>query len=256
MIGFEVCKGYKKEEVNIPKRQSRYSVGYDFETVEDVVIPSRLQIFNVFDDIINKASTYLNKVENLKIEDFSDDTESKEKLDNCIDSYNDLVDFVQEKVLKDYKYPEELVNKFVATAKTAEELLYENNMVDDYDEDLLDSSYKETLEKLKPTLIKTGIKAYFDNDVVLQLSSRSSIGSKGLVLTNGVGIIDSDYYENDKNDGEIMFSFVNLSHVPIFIKKGERIGQGIFQKVLFVDNEEEVTKKRNGGFGSTNKGDK
>ena len=49
---------------------------------------------------------------------------------------------------------------------------------------------------MKPTLVKTGLKAYCQNDEFFMLVNRSSNpGKKGLVLANSVGIIDADYYK-------------------------------------------------------------
>ena len=104
----------------------------------------------------------------------------------------------------------------------------------------------------KPTLIKTGLKAYMQCDEVLILANRSSNpGKKGLILANSIGIVDSDYYENPDNDGHIMFAFYNVKEEDIEIKKGERIGQGMFQKYLVTDNDF-ANGERTGGFGSTN----
>lgn len=104
-----------------------------------------------------------------------------------------------------------------------------------------------------PTLIKTGIKAYMPNDEYLMLCNRSSNPKKkGLVLANGVGIVDGDYYGNPDNDGHIMFAFYNIKEEDIEIKKGECIGQAIFQKFAIVDNDN-AEGERVGGFGSTNK---
>lgn len=104
-----------------------------------------------------------------------------------------------------------------------------------------------------PTLVKTGIKAYMMDDEYLMLCNRSSNPKKkGLVLANGVGIVDADYYGNPDNDGAIMFSFFNIKDEDIQIKKGECIGQGLFQKFLAVDNDV-AQGERTGGFGSTNK---
>ncbi len=104
-----------------------------------------------------------------------------------------------------------------------------------------------------PTLVKTGIKAYMQGDEYLKLCNRSSNPKKkGLVLANGVGIVDSDYYGNPDNDGAIMFSFFNIKDEDIQIKKGECIGQGIFEKYLKADNDV-AEGERTGGFGSTNK---
>ena len=104
----------------------------------------------------------------------------------------------------------------------------------------------------KPTLVKTGIKAYMQEDEVLILANRSSNpGKKGLILANSIGVVDSDYYGNPDNDGHIMFAFYNVKEEDITIQKGERIGQAIFQKYLVTDDDI-ATGTREGGFGSTN----
>lgn len=117
-------------------------------------------------------------------------------------------------------------------------------------EDTIIPSFKKGM---KPTLIKTGIKAYMMEDEVLILANRSSNpGKKGLILANSIGVIDSDYYGNPDNDGHIMFAFFNIKDEDIEIKKGDAIGQGIFQKFLTVD-EDLAEGERMGGFGSTSK---
>lgn len=105
----------------------------------------------------------------------------------------------------------------------------------------------------KPTLVKTGLKAYMPNDEFLMLCNRSSNPfKKGLILANGVGIIDADFYENPDNDGAFSFAFLNFSGTELHIKKGEIIGQAIFKKYNIVDNDN-ATGLRLGGFGSTSK---
>ena len=105
----------------------------------------------------------------------------------------------------------------------------------------------------KPTLIKTGIKAYMADDEVLILANRSSNpGKKGLILANSIGVIDKDYYGNPDNDGHIMFAFYNIKDEDIEVKKGDCIGQAIFQKYLIADDDS-AEGERTGGFGSTNK---
>ncbi|XMB87487.1 dUTP diphosphatase [Mycoplasmatota bacterium WC44] len=98
----------------------------------------------------------------------------------------------------------------------------------------------------------TGIKAYMQDDEVLMLFARSSLPRKyQLILPNGVGIIDADYYGNASNDGLIHVQLMNLGDEKVILKKGERVAQGIFRKFLTVDGEEEITTERTGGFGST-----
>ena len=104
-----------------------------------------------------------------------------------------------------------------------------------------------------PTLIKTGVKAYMQPDEMLCLYNRSSNPKKkGLILSNSVGIVDSDYYGNPDNDGLICFAFYNIKDEDCVIKKGDKIGQGIFQKYLITDDDT-ATGERLGGFGSTDK---
>lgn len=106
---------------------------------------------------------------------------------------------------------------------------------------------------MKPTFVKTGLKAYMGEDEVLILANRSSNpGKKGLILSNSIGVIDSDYYGNPDNDGHIMFAFYNIKDEDIEVKKGDAIGQAIFQKFLVTDDDV-AAGERKGGFGSTSK---
>lgn len=153
--GFEICKGYENQNINLPKRQTAHAVGYDIEAAQDTVVPSLYNAIN-----------------------------------------NDV--------------------------------------------------------SIKPTLIKTGIKAYFGTDEVLYLYNRSSGPvKKGLVLANSTGVIECDYYSNPSNDGELLFAFYNFTSEDVIIQKGERIGQCVFQKFL-VSDDDTATGERLGGFGSTN----
>ena len=165
--GFEVCKGFKNSNINIPERKTMHSVGYDFEAAEDTVVPS------IWTTVFNNFAKFLKG--------------SKE------------------------------------------------------------------FEEIKPTLIKTGIKSYFQNDEVLFLANKSSLPfKKGLVKANSMGIIECDYYENEDNDGHLMFEYYNFFPTNTVIKKGDVIGQGFFQKFLVADNDK-ASGIRTGGFGSTSK---
>jgi dUTP pyrophosphatase len=106
------------------------------------------------------------------------------------------------------------------------------------------------MEISKPIMVKTGVKAMFPYNVALMLYNRSGNTKKGLVLANGVGVVDADYYGNETNDGNIMFAFYNFSDADVTIKKGDRIGQGVFTPFLLTDNDNAVG-NRLGGFGST-----
>lgn len=165
--GFEICKGYENQDISLPIRKTKNSVGYDVEAAEDIVVPSIWK--TIFEN----------------------------------------------------------VKKFLSG----------------------DNDYSP----IKPTLIKTGVKAYFQEDEALFLANRSSNPfKKGLILANSIGIIESDYYGNPDNDGHIMFAYYNFFPTDTIIKKHEPVGQAFFQKFLITDDDK-AQGDRLGGFGSTDK---
>ena len=108
-----------------------------------------------------------------------------------------------------------------------------------------------TLKPNETIKVPTGIRCKIDNQYVLQIYPRSSLGFKyQLCLMNTVGIIDADYYDAD-NEGHIIIGLVNRGNKDITINQGDRFVQGIFVQ-YFLAEEENVDKKRHGGFGSTN----
>lgn len=103
----------------------------------------------------------------------------------------------------------------------------------------------------KPVLIPTGIKAYMpENEFLLLVNRSGNPKKKGLILPNGVGIVDSDYFDNPGNEGEIFFQVLNIKDEDITIRKGERIGQGIFMPFLMASGDN-ADGQRIGGFGSS-----
>ncbi len=101
------------------------------------------------------------------------------------------------------------------------------------------------------TLIPTGLKAFMGIGEYLAVHIRSGISIRNrLLLINGTGIIDSDYYNNEENEGHIMIAVYNAGEAPFAIRKGERIAQGIFTRYLLVADDE-ATGVRVGGIGST-----
>lgn len=101
--------------------------------------------------------------------------------------------------------------------------------------------------------VMTGMKAKFPKNEALILANRSSNPKKkGLILANGIGVIESDYYNNVDNEGELGFAFMNITDEPIILEKDEKLGQGFFieYKITSDDNAEGI---RVGGFGSTGK---
>lgn len=159
---FEVVSKYKDKEINLPKRSTAHSVGYDFECAEATVIPSIWKHF--LDKLCGR---------------------------------------------------------------------------------------EEAQKEHVGTYVPTGIKASFETDEKLNLYARSSIFNKlRLILANGVGVVECDYYNNPDNEGHIMFNYINFGFHSVTIPKGYAVGQGVFSKFLVTDDDS-ATGARIGGFGST-----
>lgn len=110
-----------------------------------------------------------------------------------------------------------------------------------------------TLNPGRLTIIPTGIAIELpDNTCAAFLYARSGLGVKhGICLSNGVGVIDSDYR------GEICAGLCNVSDKPYVIEPGERIAQMVIAPVLTpgICEVDELggTERGEGGFGSTGK---
>lgn len=117
------------------------------------------------------------------------------------------------------------------------------------------------LDKLKTKIkagqtvcIPTGIRVKMDKGWVLQLYPRSGHGFKyGIHLANTVGIIDGDYYNSD-NEGHIFIKLINDSCISkdVVLENGDAFCQGVFVQ-YGITTTDDVTEKRNGGMGSTDK---
>lgn len=109
-----------------------------------------------------------------------------------------------------------------------------------------------------PQTIEPGERCVFPSGLAVEIPAgtagfvftRSGLGiKKGIHVTNGVGVIDSDYR------GEIRIGLHNLSAEPYTVQPGERIAQMIIMP-YFAPVIEEVTSltetdRGAGGFGST-----
>ena len=92
----------------------------------------------------------------------------------------------------------------------------------------------------------TGVRVTMRKGYMLKLFIRSSLGKKGLSLTNAVGIIDSDYKDT-------MQAFImNNSDSDYTIYQGDRYMQGIFER-HYITDDDDATEARTGGIGSTGK---
>ena len=104
-----------------------------------------------------------------------------------------------------------------------------------YDFFLMEDMTIKTGEILK---IPTGYKAYFEHDEALLIIIRSSLGFKyNLRLTNQIGLIDSDFYNNIKNEGHMYVSIQNHGKEDVTLKKGDAYVQGVFIKYLKTDDD-------------------
>ena len=101
------------------------------------------------------------------------------------------------------------------------------------------------------TTIPTGMKIELNARQFLMIVPRSGLGFKyQLGLCNAVGIIDSDYYNNPKNEGHIMVKLVNRGDTTVHIEAGQAFCQGIILPFDICDDDN-ILFARKGGFGST-----
>lgn len=113
--------------------------------------------------------------------------------------------------------------------------------------------YLDIPPRTSTSIISTDIKVKLADDEVLLLFIRSSVGiKKGVVLSNGTGIIDADYYNNPDNDGNIGIALYNPTDHHVTFNKYDRVMQGIIIKYSTVEDDE-PRGTRKGGFGSTGK---
>lgn len=101
-------------------------------------------------------------------------------------------------------------------------------------------------------VILTDVKAYMLEDECLEANTRSGNGTKkGIILANIIGWVDSDYYGNTDNDGNIGICLKNTGKEPFVIDQYDKIAQVKFSKYLITDDDLPIAEDRNGGFGST-----
>jgi dUTP pyrophosphatase len=99
-------------------------------------------------------------------------------------------------------------------------------------------------------LVGTGLVIKVPEGYFLAIFARSSTPFKrGLMVANGVGVIDSDYCGADD---EVKIQVINVTDKAVGIRRGDRIAQGIVlaaPRALFVEGE--AAEASRGGFGST-----
>jgi dUTP pyrophosphatase len=103
-------------------------------------------------------------------------------------------------------------------------------------------------------IVWTNIKAFMEEDEFLAMHIRSSLGIKqGIILSNITGIIDSSYYNNESNEGNIGLALLNTSGKTVKLSAGDRVAQGIFMKYLVASDDNVLHDKRTGGSGSSDR---
>ena len=113
------------------------------------------------------------------------------------------------------------------------------------------STISFVLEPGEEIKFPTGLKVAMNPNDFLAIFPRSGSGFKFFArLANTVGIIDSDYYSNPKNDGHVFVKLRNEGDKTWQVKAGDAVCQGIFMTYLVTDDDH-ITEKRQGGFGST-----
>lgn len=104
-----------------------------------------------------------------------------------------------------------------------------------------------------PITVPLGIKVTMPIEIGLFLFPRSGVGFKtGTELANTIGLIDSSYYNNPKNEGHMMAK-LEPGFAPLNADAGDRIIQGVFLRVYFTDDDNPLGTERIGGFGSSGK---
>jgi dUTP pyrophosphatase len=100
-------------------------------------------------------------------------------------------------------------------------------------------------------LIPTGLVVEVPKGHFLGIFARSSTPlKKGLIVANGVGVLDSDYCGPTD---ELKIQVMNVTERDVTVLKGDRIAQGIVMPYVRVDIEDGAgaTARSRGGFGST-----
>ncbi len=109
----------------------------------------------------------------------------------------------------------------------------------------------KTLPKGIVTLVRTGLVIEAPEGHWMAIASRGSLAlKKGVMVSNGIGVLDRDYA--GPND-EVMIQLYNFSDHDVTIEKGERLVQGIFlpvEQVQWVE-QQTIRAEDRGGHGST-----
>jgi dUTP pyrophosphatase len=115
----------------------------------------------------------------------------------------------------------------------------------------LAAAHDVTVRPREIVLVRTGLVIEVPTGHFLAVFARSSTPMKrGLVVSNGVGVIDPDY---SGPDDEVMIQVLNVTDTPVEVRCGDRLAQGIILPAPRVTWQEvtEIREVTRGGFGAT-----
>jgi len=110
-----------------------------------------------------------------------------------------------------------------------------------------------TVEPNSPMLLPTNVIVEVPDGYMLAVLSRSSMVKKtGLIVPHGIGVLDQDYHGPED---ETMLLVYNPTNKPIEVKRGDRLGQGVFVRIdtaQWEETDDDLKDESRGGYGSTN----
>jgi len=115
----------------------------------------------------------------------------------------------------------------------------------------LAASEDVTIDPGEVALVPTGLVIEVPHGHFLGVFARSSTPLKrGLMVANGVGVVDPDY---SGPADEVKIEVINFTQTPVRVKKGDRIAQGLFIPVVQAQwiEADAIRAESRGGFGST-----
>ena len=113
------------------------------------------------------------------------------------------------------------------------------------------SSESRTIKPKEVVLLRTGLIIQAPEGHFLLIAARSSLPlKKGLMVSNGIGIVDRDYCGPED---EIKLNVYNFTNHDVIVEKGDRLAQGLFLPVDQVEwiETENIKEDSRGGFGSS-----
>ena len=114
------------------------------------------------------------------------------------------------------------------------------------------STFDFDITQQQDVKLPLGWKVSLKDDEFLMIVPRSGLGFNFYTrLANTLGIVDCDFYNNEKNEGHCWIKIRNEGLTPLYAKRGDAIAQAIIVPFRLVDGDTLEGATRKGGFGST-----